>query len=1182
MKITFFKAAIVLVVLLLCLYAIFPPQERLRLGKDLAGGTSLVYVVNIDPKDDPREVMPQIIDVLQQRINPTGTLDITMTPMGGGRLEITMPLPSADVLALRDGYRQELEALITSAVTDFELEQVLAASEQRRADLISEFSEGSPEIEGLFNEVVGAQQDTAEVIAVAEAVELGDPQYDALEEAAAWKMIEEEQAREKAVSTHIDRLQVEQVLEASTEAQQIKDDQSRWIPLPSRREQGIIQLKASHASQAEAIDRVAAAHETYKADRKTLDDPADLMRLLRGAGVLTLHIAVATDERTDIAQLREELRERGPTNISSPDVAWFKINKIENWYERQAEKRMIDADAASYFAERYGTQAGGLVAEAFGGDVYLLMWMTTDMSMTSASGDWRVTGAGVTSDDLGRPAVRFNLDIVGERLLRQMSKHNIRRAMAVALDKEVYTAPTIQSVLGSGTRITGKFSDQEIRYLTRVLGSGSLQARLGTEPISINTLGPALGKDNLRRGLEAGMIAIIAVCIFMALYYFLAGFVADFALLCNAIIILGVMAMNESSFTLPGIAGIVLTFGMAVDANVLIYERIREELADGADLRAAVRLGFEKATSTIIDANITNLIICFVLGYTATTEVKGFAVTLGIGIIATLFSCLFVTRVIFSFYTDIFKVRSLSMLAMVLPVIQRVLTPNINWLKLRPIFILISAGFLALGFGMIFHQGEEMLDTEFRGGTAVTLRLKSNRVEQPDGSFALVPVTMTRQDVQDRILQIADEAMADDDPDNEELDKLRGSLDVLTVGDTDATGVIANTFQIKTTVENFNLLSDALILKFKDELDEKTPLRFAGSDIATARDAPCFPIMKPRIGDNLTDTTSQHFGHDVTQFQGGVAILLEEISPAVNVDNLRERIERIRNQPDFASTRGRSYDVVGLDLAADGEGLYRSAAILVTDENLSIFTAEDEVWWAGLAESEWHLTVEAMTRTTTLAGVQSFDSAIARSFKARAIVSVALSFAGILIYIWLRFGSLRYSLAAIVALVHDVLAVIGLIAFAEIIFHSMPAVANALQIEPFKIDLGLVAALLTIIGYSLNDTIVILDRIRENRGKLAYASAAVINRSINQTISRTLITSGTTFVAVLTLYIIGGTGIRSFSYALLCGVVVGTYSSIAVAAPLVYSRKADRQEARRAGGALLEDDREAAFAPATD
>ncbi len=241
----------------------------------------------------------------------------------------------------------------------------------------------------------------------------------------------------------------------------------------------------------------------------------------------------------------------------------------------------------------------------------------------------------------------------------------------------------------------------------------------------------------------------------------------------------------------------------------------------------------------------------------------------------------------------------------------------------------------------------------------------------------------------------------------------------------------------------------------------------------------------------------------------------------------------------------------------------RDAVILVADEDLNYFENES-VWRADMQDLEWRLTRDALTEVTTLASVQSFSSIVASDFQGKAIVSVVLSLMLILIYIWVRFGNVRYSFAAIVALFHDVLTVVGLIALAEIIYdhESLQPVANSLLLEPFKIDLNLVAALLTIIGYSLNDTIIIMDRIRENRGKLSYASKEVVNLSINQTISRTIVTSGTTLLAVGILYIFGGEGVHGFAFALLMGVLIGTYSSVAVAAPLVWSRKGDRSEGR--------------------
>ena len=292
-----------------------------------------------------------------------------------------------------------------------------------------------------------------------------------------------------------------------------------------------------------------------------------------------------------------------------------------------------------------------------------------------------------------------------------------------------------------------------------------------------------------------------------------------------------------------------------------------------------------------------------------------------------------------------------------------------------------------------------------------------------------------------------------------------------------------------------------------------------------------------------------------------MAILLENLSPPQAIDDIRQRIAITRQKDDFSDIVGRKVDVVALEGSPEAA---TTAVILVLDPTLDYFSNQ-EVWRTEVQQREWDLVIASLANSSDQLSVQSFSPAIAENFRATAVAAVVLSLMLILIYIWVRFGSVRYSAAAIVALTHDVLVVIGLIAFAEIIYEhdSFSSIANTLMIEPFKIDLNLIAALLTLIGYSLNDTIVIMDRIRENRGKLPYASKAVINRSINETISRTVVTSGTTLLAILLLYTSGGPGVHAFSYALLVGVLVGTYSSIAVASPLVWSRKRDISERRR-------------------
>jgi SecD/SecF fusion protein len=297
----------------------------------------------------------------------------------------------------------------------------------------------------------------------------------------------------------------------------------------------------------------------------------------------------------------------------------------------------------------------------------------------------------------------------------------------------------------------------------------------------------------------------------------------------------------------------------------------------------------------------------------------------------------------------------------------------------------------------------------------------------------------------------------------------------------------------------------------------------------------------------------------VPEYIGGVAILIEDVQPPVTVKEITERLDRMRMQPDFSQYAARDHDVFGLELAdPDNPGRgYRSFVVVVNDPFRSYLQIDPEQWYREVADPEWMLVSRALQQPASLEQVSSFSSAVAATLSAQAIVAVVLTLLGILVYIWVRFGSLRYSLAAIVALVHDVTIALGLLALSAVVGGT--AIGSALLIEPFRIDLGVVAALLTIIGYSLNDTIVILDRIRENRGKLPLPTVPIVNRSINQTVSRTLLTSVTTLVAVAIMYAEGGSGIRPFTYTLLAGLIVGTYSSVAIAAPLVVSRAGGRK-----------------------
>jgi SecD/SecF fusion protein len=777
----------------------------------------------------------------------------------------------------------------------------------------------------------------------------------------------------------------------------------------------------------------------------------------------------------------------------------------------------------------------------------MLNWDRRGLRLTQDDGAWSVRQAFQGADTFGRPAIDFRMDPLGASKLGVLTDANKGKKMSVLLDDEVYTSPTLQSRISDSGQISGNFSEAELRYIIRVLSAGSLAAKLTPDPISQSTLGPQLGADNLKRGLNAGLISLAITAGFMIVYYFGCGMVAVVALLLNSLLILGAMALNQAAFTLPGIAGVILTFGMAVDANVLVYERMREEFNRGEDLRTAVRLGYEKALSAIVDGNVTTLIVCVVLGFTGTPEIKGFALTLGIGLVTTLFSQLFVTRWIFAVLVEKVGIRRMSMLPMAVPAVQKLFDLHIDWMRLRGIFYAFSFFFVGLGLLFIVVEGRSLLASEFRGGTSVTIVTKSEGGTQ---------LTLTRDEVSKRIKKIADDAPAD-------APLKQFATAEIAVVNPQGDGVTSSTFTIKTLLTNAEVVQTAVVGAFSDVLDVRVPVSFAGSDGSPGRGAPVFSLVGATIGEAIDRPGLSE--PIPTEFVGGVGIVLADINPPLSKGEIDSRLTQGRSRTEFADTVGRRQRVMVLD---GTEAAATSALILVQDPRIDHF--EDEANWNGqVRDREWALARAALTESQSLASVQSFGSAIAATFRAQAITALLISSLLVVVYIWVRFGSIRYAVAAMATTAHDCFVAIGLVGAAAWVYHEYPDLAGTLKLLPFKIDLNVIAAILTILGYSLNDTVVVMDRIRENRGKLPYASREVINASVNQTLSRTVITGGTTFVSCIVLYVIGGEGVRVFAYTMIMGILVGTFSSIAVAAPLVWSRKADPHEAPAGSPAIV-------------
>jgi SecD/SecF fusion protein len=565
----------------------------------------------------------------------------------------------------------------------------------------------------------------------------------------------------------------------------------------------------------------------------------------------------------------------------------------------------------------------------------------------------------------GSPEVSMAMNAEGARMWKRLTADNIGKSVAIVLDDYVYSFPTVQSEISGGrSQITGNFTINEANDLSNILKSGKLPApaRIIEEAI----VGPSLGQEAIDSGLRSFIIALSIVLLYMMFYYSFAGLVSNIALLANLFFVFGVLSSLGAVLTLPGIAGIVLTIGMSVDANVLIYERIREELLNGKGLKLAVSDGYKNAYSSIIDANVTTLLTGIILYIFGSGPIKGFATTLVIGILTSLFSAIFLTRLIFQWRLEKKGVASFD------NSITRGAFKNtaIDFIGKRKVFYGVSALIILIGIGSLATK-KLNYGVDFKGGRTFVVRF-------------------------------------DEPVDN---DAVRNSL--------------------------------------ADYFVDESGLKM-------------FPEVKT-FGDN--------------------------------------------NQVKITT----KYLIDSKELSAD--------AIVSgkLDDGLASIGA-----------------YEVMSS-------QKVGPTIADDIKVSALWSIMFSLLVIFLYILLRFRKWQFSLGAVAAVFHDVLIVLSIFS----LFYG---------VLPFslEIDQAFIAALLTIIGYSLNDTVVVFDRIREHMNlykKKEFNS--LVNNALNSTLSRTVNTSLTTFFVLLVIFLFGGEVIRGFMFALMVGVIVGTYSSLFVASPIM-------------------------------
>ncbi len=785
------------------------------------------------------------------------------------------------------------------------------------------------------------------------------------------------------------------------------------------------------------------------------------------------------------------------------------------------EVRLDDKKAAqwmAYDADKFGS-SDHLVTRIAGSVPQALVMMNDGSDVT---GEYlKRSSAGF--DQKGRPEVRFAFNQLGAFHFGKLTGKHVPNPsgqeyhLGIILDKKLLSAPSIREKITSQGQITGSMGKEEVDFIVGILNAGSLPAALNKDPISREQISPTLGAETVAMGRTAILYSLAAVMVFMLIYYRFAGVVACVALTANLLLILGLMVLFKAAFTLPGLAGLVLTIGMSVDANVLIFERIREERKRGAALRMAIRNGFARATQTIVDANVTTLITAIVIYKIAPDNVKGFGVTLIIGILMSMYAAIFLSRIIFDVAEKSRKISDLGMA-------QIIGQTNFNFLNKRFIGAIASFALIGVGIGAVTQRGADLLNIDFTGGSSVTLVLNDDAIMP----YAEVKSLLDETALKDKNLSLVEvgdtQTQYKVSSVNQDVEEVQEILHT-TFGDKLKTYRVELKDITPLTSQTDNADPTVQLVNFQEEADGETP----ESTTETSEETADTPAEEPSSDEEPVDP-----------FLGGTSVKL-------NFDM----------GGDSDEDAGIGYDSVAQLVrdALDATG-HSGAAMEISNPEYRTGSARRYAEWDvkfALPEEESRQVLHQLEGVISSQPIfplaNKIGGRVAGDMKTKAIAAILISLVGIVAYIWFRFQHVMYGLAAVVALIHDVLVTLGMIAISAYVVSSIPGLADALLIEKFQISLPIVAAFLTIIGYSLNDTIVVFDRIREVKGKSPHLTSEMINTSINQTLSRTLLTSATTLLSVILLYTLGGDGIHGFAFSLVVGVIVGTYSSVFIASP---------------------------------
>lgn len=729
--------------------------------------------------------------------------------------------------------------------------------------------------------------------------------------------------------------------------------------------------------------------------------------------------------------------------------------------------------------------------------------------------------ANPTSDGSGRPAVGFHFNQSGAYLFSELTTQNrprkdgSKRQLAVLLNGEVHTAPSINQPIGAdGIIESGRFTIKEVNQLVAVLNAGALPVPIKKTPISEFTISPTLGFDVQSKGKLALWVSSVAVIVFMAAYYLIAGLVADFALLMNLLFIVGIMAWVRAAFTLPGLAGLVLSAGMAVDANVLIYERIREETQRGASLRMAIHNGFDKAFAAIFDSNITTLITAVILYLIGTETVKGFAVSLFIGLVVNLYTAVYVSRLILNILERGRVTKRLKMMSLIG-------TTNFDFVGKQNLAIGASVVLIVAGMVAFVARGQANYDIDFTGGTSVTMQF--NDVQKTD-------------EVRDKLEKTFGKNIT-----VEELTPFGAATKGRHFRARIANEGDKNVDQKQVEAEINKTFPGELVRKnvsfgeIKEIAAAKAPEKDEKAEKDSKEKAPDAAAADPFAG-----------GHEVALTFTDDKGVVSEIAVATFSRYLEEQLEAIPAEEGKGKKYAQAESLVALEGTA-GSG------VQAAEGKVKLFSAIRLKASKAISANDLKTALTAvqsgMKNTPIFDEVTSFEASVAGETKQSAVIAIVASLFAIVAYVWFRFENLVFGIAAVIALLHDVLAALACVALGSYLANT--PVGSILLLNDFKINMPMIAAFLTIVGYSINDTIVIFDRMREIRGKNPTITKDIVNLTVNQCLSRTILTALTVFITVLILYALGGEGIHGFAYCMVVGSIAGTYSTVYIASPLV-------------------------------